>query len=69
MSRFPDKQLSAANAKMQFEQWLACARPEMVAKATVRELAQRYRCDPKYLECRLLARQDQIRREAVQNPI
>lgn len=61
--------IAVARARAQFEQWLASARPEMIARATLRDLMQRYRCDPKYLECRLLARQDQIRREAVKNPI
>jgi hypothetical protein len=68
-SKYPDKRISVAGATAQFETWLASASPEMIGRATVDQLEARYRIDRRYLECKLSARQEQIRRDAMVAPI
>ncbi len=68
-SRFPDKQLSVAAARAQFQMWLASATPHMIALTTVDQLCHRYRLPEKELECGLLAKQAAIRRAAMVAPI
>lgn len=52
-----------------FGQWLAGATPETIARTTVADLLQSYRLDARWMEAKLLARQDQIRREVMGAPV
>ena len=62
--RFPDPAPSMQDDLNRFVSWLHSARPEMVLSATVESVSRIYRTNPRVLEAKLLARQDQIRRQS-----
>ena len=55
--------------ELRFAQWLAGATPQAIGRTTIADLLQRHRLDARWMEAKLLARQDQIRREVMGAPV